>query len=178
VDFAEEVMALTDGRGVTPCSIPRRRFHRQEPVRAGAVRSIPRDRQGRHLPNAKIGCSFSGTTSRTSSSISRNTCSKPALVARMFAELGERFAAGDYRAAPYTSFPITQAADAFRFMAQAKHVGKNVLRFDARADPIAFNTDDGRAFPADATYLITGGAGGWSRSRHGWLDTGPATSCS
>ncbi len=51
---------------------------------------------------------------------------------------------------PMTLFPMTQAVEAFRFMAQARHVGKIVLTLE----------EDHATLRPDATYLITGGLGG------------------
>jgi acyl carrier protein len=45
----------------------------------------------------------------------------------LWREVSERFAAGDYRPLPHTAFPITEARQAFEFMARAKHIGKIVL---------------------------------------------------
>ncbi|HEV3143065.1 MAG TPA: thioester reductase domain-containing protein, partial [Gemmataceae bacterium] len=99
---------------------------------------------------------------------------KPAFVAKMFRELGDRFAAGDYEPLPHTVFPITKVADAFRYMAQGKHVGKNVLSFDAEDIVIGPCTEDGHRFRADASYLITGGAGGFGLEVAKWLATNGA----
>ena len=71
---------------------------------------------------------------------------------------------------PLTRFPIEQAADAFRHMAQAKHIGKIVLTHpepeQAAGDPSVGDRGSptqwaGRpAIRPDASYLITGGLGG------------------
>ena len=47
---------------------------------------------------------------------------------------------------PITAWDVRDAVSAWRFMAQAKHVGKNVLSVPARLDP-------------NGTVLITGGTG-------------------
>ncbi|GKQ40385.1 hypothetical protein ALMP_69110, partial [Streptomyces sp. A012304] len=47
---------------------------------------------------------------------------------------------------PVRSFDVRRAPEAFRFMSQARHVGKLVLRMP-------------RALDADGTVLITGGTG-------------------
>ncbi|PYS76017.1 MAG: hypothetical protein DMF66_17045, partial [Acidobacteria bacterium] len=55
---------------------------------------------------------------------------------------------------PRSVFAFEEAAEAFRFMAQAKHVGRVVLsrQSGAGAQEVAFKPD--------ASYLITGGLGG------------------
>ena len=54
-------------------------------------------------------------------------------------------------------------------MAQGKHVGKNVLTFDQPTVPIALSTEPGERFRADATYLVTGGAGGFGLEVAKWI---------
>jgi acyl transferase domain-containing protein/NADPH:quinone reductase-like Zn-dependent oxidoreductase/thioesterase domain-containing protein/SAM-dependent methyltransferase/acyl carrier protein len=99
---------------------------------------------------------------------------RPAFVQQMLGEIAERFAAGHYRPIPYSRFPITEAVEAFRFMAQGKHVGKNVLEFDLDHIPIGPCTEPARRFRADASYLITGGAGGVGLEVAKWLVRGGA----
>ncbi len=82
-------------------------------------------------------------------------------VAEVCQELEAALAAGVYQPLPHTTFPAAEVADAFRYMAQGKHVGKNVLTFDGESIPIGTCTEEGHRFRPDATYLITGGAGGF-----------------
>ena len=66
------------------------------------------------------------------------------------------------RPLPHTVFPISRAQDAFRHMAQGKHLGKVVFNFDnqsAAPEPRLNRTP--ASFLADATYLITGGTRGF-----------------
>jgi NAD(P)-dependent dehydrogenase (short-subunit alcohol dehydrogenase family)/acyl carrier protein len=73
----------------------------------------------------------------------------------MLTRLGQLFTAGALAPLPVRSWDIRRAADAFRFMSQAKHVGKIVLTMPAEADP-------------EGTVLVTGGTGGLGRvlARH------------
>lgn len=77
---------------------------------------------------------------------------EPAMVGEMLAGLMREFAAGRLAPLSWHGFPLERAVDAFRFMQQAKHVGKIVLTQDAAAN---------RPMPVrnDGTYLVTGGAG-------------------
>jgi acyl transferase domain-containing protein/acyl carrier protein len=72
---------------------------------------------------------------------------------RLLEELLEELRQGKLQPIPCKVFSIDHAPDAFRFMAQAKHVGKVVIA-TARAD-----ADQRAAVQADAAYLITGGCG-------------------
>jgi NADPH:quinone reductase-like Zn-dependent oxidoreductase/acyl carrier protein len=94
---------------------------------------------------------------------------KQELVAEILAEVSDRFVAGDYLPLPHTVFPVTQAVDAFRHMAQGKHIGKNVLSFAVNPIPIAPCTEPEHRLRSDATYLITGGASGFCLEIAKWM---------
>ena len=93
--------------------------------------------------------------------------SDPAFIRSMFDELTHEFASGCLRPLPHTIFSLDQAEDAFRFMAQARHIGKIVLsrESEARRERIA---SDG-VVTKDATYLITGGLGALGLQVARWL---------
>ncbi|MDQ3605711.1 MAG: SDR family NAD(P)-dependent oxidoreductase, partial [Gemmatimonadota bacterium] len=81
-----------------------------------------------------------------------------ALIQRLLGEVMAGFENGGLRALPIKTFPMPEAISAFRYMAQARHIGKIVLTHH-RAPAIR----------ADATYLITGGLGGVGLSTARWL---------
>lgn len=67
---------------------------------------------------------------------------------------------GSLKPLPVTPFDLAQAQDAFRFMAQARHIGKIVLRMPAADSPLV---------RADASYLVTGGLGALGLHTARWL---------
>ncbi|MDF1858715.1 MAG: thioester reductase domain-containing protein [Verrucomicrobiales bacterium] len=63
---------------------------------------------------------------------------------------------------PHTVFPIVRAQDAFRHMAQGRHIGKIVFTFDNQeATPEPKLLRDPFALSSEGTYLITGGTHGF-----------------
>ncbi|MEE8155552.1 MAG: SDR family NAD(P)-dependent oxidoreductase [Phycisphaerales bacterium] len=86
-------------------------------------------------------------------------------VARRLSDLMELFAAGELKPLPQTVFPIHKAKAAFRYMAQAKHIGKIILDHEGGVE------DDNAsvALRDDVTYLITGGLGGLGQCVARWL---------
>ena len=72
----------------------------------------------------------------------------------LFGEIVAAAAAGRIRPLPLRAFPLRAAAEAFQFMAQARHIGKIVL-MPERSMHIAFDR-----ITRDATYLVTGGLTG------------------
>ncbi len=71
----------------------------------------------------------------------------PERIGAMLGELCELFAQGALEPLPLTTWDVRRAPEAFRFLSQARHTGKLVLRMPAPVDP-------------RATVLITGGTGG------------------
>jgi acyl transferase domain-containing protein/NAD(P)-dependent dehydrogenase (short-subunit alcohol dehydrogenase family)/acyl carrier protein len=80
----------------------------------------------------------------------------PDRVASMFEAIVSGFERGVLRPLPVRTFAMTEAEAAFRFMAQAKHVGKLVL-----VPP--------RELRTDGTVLVTGGLGALGLHAAGWL---------
>ncbi|MEV6710433.1 SDR family NAD(P)-dependent oxidoreductase [Lentzea sp. NPDC051208] len=79
----------------------------------------------------------------------------PDRIAEIWAELDELFARGELTPLPVKSWNVFQAQEAFRFISQARHVGKVVLTLP-------------RPMDRDGTVLVTGGTGalGSAVARH------------
>lgn len=73
----------------------------------------------------------------------------PRVIADLLAELMPEFEQG-LRPLPHQVFPVKEVAIAYRFMAQAKHIGKVVITLPQPAPSLR----------PDASYWITGGLGG------------------
>lgn len=171
LEFADQIQAITGGRGVDAV------------LNSLAGDFIPKSMSvlapfGRFLEigkidiykNSKIGLEpLRNNISYFVIDMAQHLMHKPDYAAQLFVELGELFANGEYQALPYSVFPITKVVDAFRYMAQGKHIGKNVLSFEADAIPIGPCTEDDHRFRPDATYLITGGAGGFGWELAKWM---------
>jgi acyl transferase domain-containing protein/NADPH:quinone reductase-like Zn-dependent oxidoreductase len=87
----------------------------------------------------------------------------PDLFRDMMDEVTVALSEGALEPLPVTLFPLERARDAMRFMAQAKHVGKIVLTTKAgRADTTTGLVGEG-------TYWITGGLGALGKETARWL---------
>jgi NADPH:quinone reductase-like Zn-dependent oxidoreductase/acyl carrier protein len=83
----------------------------------------------------------------------------PETLSRLLQDLVRDVEAGTLRPLPVTEFSFEDAADAYRYMAQARHIGKIVLtQSRCCADVLPH-----------ATYLITGGFGGIGTQLLRWL---------
>jgi NAD(P)-dependent dehydrogenase (short-subunit alcohol dehydrogenase family)/acyl carrier protein len=78
----------------------------------------------------------------------------------LYGQLLDGVAKGELRPLPRTTYPLAEAEQAFRYMAQAKHIGKVVLRLE-RPDEVTIG--------GNATYLVTGAFGGLGRMVAEWL---------
>ncbi len=94
----------------------------------------------------------------------------PAMMSGFLKELRKRF--NDHRLGPlpHRVFPLADFKSAFRHMAQAKQIGKLVLDFSGGKAPVAPAPGVRPVqFRAEATYLITGGLGGFGIATARWL---------
>jgi len=80
------------------------------------------------------------------------------------------FRSGALLPLPYSLLPFSRAAEAFRQMAQAKHIGKIVLSAkNDRIEPIRKLPLERIEFSRKGSYLITGGLGGFGLEVARWL---------
>ena len=91
------------------------------------------------------------------------------LIQPMLADLADWFGSSQLQPLPRRSFPLRDAVSAFRYMAQAKQIGKIVLTIADRGPGSGRSNLD----PA-ATYLVTGGFGALGRGVIRWLVAGGA----
>jgi NAD(P)-dependent dehydrogenase (short-subunit alcohol dehydrogenase family)/acyl carrier protein len=85
---------------------------------------------------------------------------RPEVTRSLLRELIEKIERNELRALPQRVFPVTRVVDAFRTMAQAKHVGKLVVSIKDTAGLRIEEPAQQVAIDPDASYLITGGLGG------------------
>jgi NAD(P)-dependent dehydrogenase (short-subunit alcohol dehydrogenase family)/acyl carrier protein len=85
----------------------------------------------------------------------------PHSIGRQLRLLVDRCAGGELRPLPRHLFPVEAASQAFRFMAQGRHIGKLVLTFEPASAA--------RRVSADGAYLIAGGSGALGLHAARWL---------
>lgn len=171
LDFADEIMEITNGEGIDCVLnslagdfIPKsfgclRRFGRF--VEIGKIDIYNNTQFGLEMLKNNI--------SYFVVDLAQHLESKPAYVASMLKELETQFYAGNYNELPHSTFGINEVVEAFRFMAQGKHIGKNVLNFDVESLQVAPCSQKGHLFRGDRTWLITGGAGGFGFALAQWM---------
>lgn len=178
LDFAEEIIALTQGEGVD--------------IVLNSLSGEFIDRSLSILKNngrfVELGKTQDWNSSRVSELKSDaayfqvdlvDLCrQEPDLIQAMLRELIPQFAANQLQPLTYTAFPFHKAIDAFRYMQQGKHIGKVVVIHSvaegaggAEEAEGAEGVEEGRGviFQQNATYLITGGLGGLGLLIADWL---------
>jgi len=155
LDFAAEIMKITDGRGVDAVLnslagefieksllvlAPDGRF-----MEIGKRDILSPEEAGRIRPDVTYYAIDLVTV----------TIEDPDLTKQLFEKVLTLVGSGDIQPLPVTSFPLSRASEAFRFMSQAKHTGKIVVTNDL-VPPAAFN----KKVRSDGTYVITGGLSG------------------
>jgi NADPH:quinone reductase-like Zn-dependent oxidoreductase/acyl carrier protein len=94
---------------------------------------------------------------------------KPIFVKVLLGELSQHVAERTFHPLPHRVFQVSRIGEAFRHMAQAKHVGKVVISMREQGVSIDPLHEESIAFRPDATYLITGGFGGLGLILARWI---------
>ena len=113
---------------------------------------------------------FRKSLSYTAIDLAGMTLVKPALFSSLVEEVVALFDEGKLAPLPVTAFPASRADEAFRLMAQARHIGKIVLTMkDPDARLVVSGDERKDIIRGDATYLVTGGHGGLGLTVARWL---------
>jgi NADPH:quinone reductase-like Zn-dependent oxidoreductase/thioesterase domain-containing protein/short-subunit dehydrogenase/acyl carrier protein len=95
---------------------------------------------------------------------------QPHTVQALLQMIVKQFRVGKLTPLPHQTSSVSDAPSAFRLMAQAKHIGKIVLTMQGVKSAIMrAPTQKAIAFPPRASYLITGGLGGFGIEVAKWL---------
>ncbi len=170
--FADEIMEMTNGEGV---DIVLNSLTGEGLVRSlGALRRFGRFLEiGKRdlLGNARVGLRpFRRSLSLHAVDIDQLMLEDQALVRSLLAEIMARVQDGTYRPLPHRTFPVSRALEAFRYMQQARHLGKVVISMRDHNVAVAPSTpSESIKLRPDATYLISGGLGGFGLATARWM---------
>ncbi|MCH7225867.1 SDR family NAD(P)-dependent oxidoreductase [Haloferula sp. A504] len=88
----------------------------------------------------------------------------------LLGEVSEHFTSGKLKPLPHRVFPMARAKDAFRCMAQARHIGKIVLSAEGSSIvPRPEAAHPTRLFRGNVAYVVTGGLTGFGREAAMWM---------
>ena len=175
--FAEEIMATTNGEGVDIVlnALPGQGIEKGLSVLRSNGRFLEIGRRD-IWQNSKIGLAhFTRNLTFIAIDVDRSGREQPEVVTEVFREVVEGFADGSLKPLPFTVHEPHEVATVFRAMAQSRHTGKLVFAFKERTVNLApAPVDDTPPVRADATYLLTGGLGGFGLVVADWLVKGGA----
>jgi NADPH:quinone reductase-like Zn-dependent oxidoreductase/acyl carrier protein len=171
LDYAEQVMAQTDGQGVDLVlnSLAGAAIPKSLAILAPYGRFLEIGKRDIYQ-NARLGLApFQKNLSYFAIDLDRITRERPEFLGELFGEVMALLNNGAIKPLPLTIFPVDQSAEAFRYMAQARHTGKIVISLADQNVQILPSRQETAQIKPDATYLITGGLGGLGLAVAGWL---------
>ncbi|MFN6571716.1 SDR family NAD(P)-dependent oxidoreductase [Dendronalium sp. ChiSLP03b] len=169
--FAEQVMECTDGKGVDIVlnSLAGAAIAKSLSVLGAYGRFIEIGKRDID-ENSKLGLRpFQNNLSFFAVDLDRLWRERPEFAGSLFGEVMKLFEERTLHPLPHRVFPISQVQSAFRYMAQAKHIGKIIVSLQESDVMVVPATEEKVTFPSDGTYLITGGLGGFSLAVAKWL---------
>ncbi len=169
--WADEVHERTAGRGVDLIlnSLPGEAIPRGLDALADSGRFLEIGKRDIHQ-NARLGLQpFRKNLSFFAIDLDRLIRERPAVLGALLHDILRRVHDGELEPLPHRTWPITDVVDAFRFMQQGKHIGKVVLSVAGQPVAAVPAEDEPITFRADASYLITGGLGGFGLAVARWM---------
>ncbi|MCA9215035.1 MAG: SDR family NAD(P)-dependent oxidoreductase, partial [Planctomycetales bacterium] len=94
---------------------------------------------------------------------------RPQILGRLLKKIVIELEEGTLQPIKHTVYDCNEIGDAFRFMQKGQHVGKIVISMASRPDRILPGKLQPTTFKANASYLITGGFGGFGLALAKWL---------
>lgn len=172
--YADQIMAQTEGRGVDVVlnSLAGEAINRNFQVLKPFGRFLELGKRD-FYQNTRIGLRpFRNNISYFGIDADQLMSERPDLTRRLFAQMMELFEQGILCPLPYQEFDANEVVEAFRYMQQARQIGKVVVTY---RNPIQHVVDPRgpaatvlRLDPL-ASYMVTGGLGGFGLRTAQWL---------
>lgn len=198
LEWVGELRELTNGEGVDAIlnSLPGEGIARGLESLAAGGRFLEIGKRDIYGDNALNLSPFRKNLAFFAIDLDRLFVEQPSKMGKMLAQLSKDFELGELDALPVKSFSANQTSDAFRFMQQAKHIGKVTVSYRDPVDPVyppaitappviaaipdrTATVDSKRSvedvsaaaalFDADKTYWVAGGLGGFGLRIANWM---------
>ena len=173
--FADRIMEITEGEGVDVVlnSLSGAAMRRSLQVLKPFGRFLELGKRDFH-EDAKVGLRpFRNNISYHGIDADQLLAERSDLAGSLFRAMMSLFEQGAFRPLVHRTFPARRVTEAFRCMQQSAHIGKIVLTYDdverieaarpAPARPAPLSLD------GQASYLVTGGLGGFGLATASWL---------
>ena len=171
--FADQILEATEGRGVDVVlnSLAGEAINQNLRVLRPFGRFLELGKRD-FYENTRIGLRpFRNNISYFGIDADQLLIQQPDLSARLFKEVIAWFADGILHPIPFTTFEADHVVEAFRYMQQAKQIGKVVITYRngiSRVERPALEAST-LELDANASYLVTGGLGGFGLKTACWL---------
>lgn len=169
--FADEIMALTEGKGVDVVlnSLAGEAIHKNLMILKPFGRFLEIGKRDLYA-NSKIGLRpFRNNISYFAIDADQLMIERRELAAETFAAVFRLLEAGVLHPLVHRTFPVGRVADAFRLMQQSKHIGKIIVTMDAADAKVVSTEKRALSLRPDASYLVTGGVSGFGLATAKWL---------
>ncbi|MEC3919766.1 type I polyketide synthase [Nocardia sp. CDC160] len=170
LNFADDVLALTDGLGAdvvlstAPGEILRQNF--KAVTEFGRIVEI--GKADIYTGGLLELANFDKNLSYFSIDLDRMCAVRPLQLAELLRRVYDKIDNGVYAALPYELFETHEVAPAFEAVVRSTRTSRVALRMDAPAPPVRPRLPDVE-IDSTATYLITGGFGGFGLATGRWL---------
>jgi phthiocerol/phenolphthiocerol synthesis type-I polyketide synthase C len=172
LSFADDLLQLTNGKGVDVVlnSLSGEAVNRNLSILKPFGRFLELGKRD-FYENSKIGLRpFRNNISYFGIDADQLMSERPELTQKLFAEVMTLFHNRELFALPYQAFEANDVVDAFRYMQQAKQIGKIVITYRQPVLPRAIEAPrPSLSLSADASYLVTGGVSGFGFKTAQWL---------
>jgi NADPH:quinone reductase-like Zn-dependent oxidoreductase/acyl carrier protein len=172
-DFAEEIMLQTQGRGVDIVlnSLSGEAINRNLQILKPFGRFLELGKRD-FYENTRIGLRpFRNNISYFGIDADQLIKENPALTARLFSEVMAMFAQGILHPLPFNTFEAEDVIEPFRYMQQARHIGKIVVTYQngLKSSVRPHEPEPRSVFTDNGTVLVTGGLSGFGLKTAAWL---------
>ena len=170
LNFVEDVMRLTDNRGVDVIfnSAPGEVLLQNLNIAAEFGRVIEIGKTDIFKRGVMSLVPFERNLGFFSVDMDRAMAKDPEIVRRPLRITQNALRQGTYSALPYTAYPLTEMASAFESVARSTHAGRVVLDFRGDLPPVRPKSSSVK-IDAHASYLVTGGFGAFGLATARWL---------
>lgn len=173
LNFADDIMRITDDEGIDVVlnSLAGEAINKNLRILRPFGRFLELGKRD-FYENSRIGLRpFRNNISYFGIDADQLMVEKPQLTSRLFKDLMKIFEEGALRPLPYRCFSATRVEEAFRYMQQARQIGKILVTFDDLPQITNPEKDIQKPLELDSEgcYLVTGGLGGFGLETAKWL---------
>ncbi len=170
LDFADQVMEKTNGRGVDVVlnSLSGEPIYKSVRCLSAYGRFVEIGKTDIYR-NSKLGLQpFGNNLTYFGVDVDRLFKQRDLFGGRLFQESIDYFVAKKFPSHPVKVFPVAKLADAFQYMAGARHIGKIIVSMEGEVQVSPPTTIE---FRKNGSYLLTGGASGFGLAVADWMTT-------